>query len=367
MVLYLLQLLLFISYSFFFLLLSGNNRLRFLVKTYLSIIVIHLSLFSGLRGINVGTDTQMYVNGFINNVSIDENTYTYNFLRSIIWMLSKDNYHIFLIVIALITNYCVVFGIYRISSILQIDNKIKFIFASVTNYILYDFYLASFNTARQFLAVAICFLAMTYLTEHRYLIYAVLEVLAIGVHNTAIFTVILIFAVLLKKNYRNLTMLAFLAILMNYFSTSLIQVFTHYSDHYKLYTADNINSMSSNGGMLLIGVFFLIINIIGLTSIKKNDLNEKFLDYIYIAILGSLMYIVGMKSQMFLRIALYASIFNVVSVPIATASYTKRNIILYRDVELSWIVELFIFSVGFVIYCYMLQNNLGGIVPYSLD
>lgn len=367
---YLIQLLLFISYSIFFILLNkkeDKSNISLWERLYVLISIIQFTLFSGLRAASVGTDTQMYVNNYINNTSIDNNVYTYNFLRTITWRISKGNYHIFLMVIAFITTYCIIYGIYRLCIIFKVHNKIKFIFLSIANYLLYNFYLATFNTARQFLAVAICFLAVTYLIEHKYIKYSILEILAIGVHNTAIFTIVLLLVILLKKNYKNLVLIMCIAVLANYFAIPLIQLLTHYSNHYQLYTATNISSMTSNGGMLLIGMLFLIINIVGLIYLKKLRKKSNFLNCVYIAILGGAMYIIGMKSQMFLRIALYASIFNIVSMPIASLAYERKNVFLYRNVKLEWIPDFLILFIGIGIYIYMLQNNFGDIVPYSLS
>lgn len=369
MFIYFFQLLLFFSYTFIFILLSkskNKSSIIFFEKLYVVIVIIQFTLFSGLRSATVGTDTQMYVNSYISNFSIDDNTYTYNFLRIIVWWLSRGNYHVFLVSIAFLTTYCIVCGIYRLGFIFNIHNKIKFIFLSVANYILYNFYLATFNTARQFLAVAICFFAVTYLLEHKYTRYFILEVLAIGVHNTAIFTIVFLVVFLLEK-YINIILLIFIAFLMSYFSIPLIQILTHYSSHYELYTAASVASMSSNGGMLLIGLFFVIVNITSLVYLKKEKFSGNFFICIYIAILGGLMYIVGMKSQMLLRIALYASIFNVVSLPIATYSLTKKITFNYRNLNLNWLPDLIILFIGIGIYFYMVQINLNGIVPYSLS
>lgn len=362
---YFIQLFIFIFYSLVFIGLdvqtTSNIRNKyFFEKLYCFILIIHLSLVMGLRSNTVGTDTSMYVNSYLMNSQMSENTFSYNWLSKIVFNLTNGNYHAFLLAISFIIVASIVIGLWRIYSYFEIQYKTCYLFFSLYIYITYYYYFEAFNIFRQSLAGSIAFLAVSFLFTRNYFKWLFLFILAVGIHNTVIVLVVLLPIMLIKKNRKRLLIWGGFAILIGWLAPRLIEYFAGFSDHYLMYNEQTLDNLSSVGGSAFIGIFILFFVYL---AVINNDIyqNQSLMALIYIIFMAGVLYIVGMRSQMIIRIADYIGIFIVAALPLITNFRSK----LKKNISLSYLFWLVIFA-GLVIMSYKLYKNMGGIIPYTV-
>lgn len=158
------------------------------VKIFIWMLILTLTLVSGLRHQTVGIDTQGYVtlisplrDGYLfklNNISEQ------GFIAlSYILVNVSAGYTLALVVYAFITNALIVLRLY------DYKDRISFTWAVFIYYML--FYFATFNTIRQWLAMAIVFYGTRYIGSNlksniKFMMFVLLAVL---MHTTAIFAV----------------------------------------------------------------------------------------------------------------------------------------------------------------------------------
>jgi len=161
------------------------------VKFFIFMIILTLTLVSGLRNQLVGIDTQGYVNlisrlrdGYrprLNNIT--EQGFI---LLSYILVNISSGYTLALMVYSLVISALIILRLY------DYRDKISFTWAVFIYYML--FYFSSFNTIRQWMATAVIFYGTRYIGNNtksiiRFLIFVVI---AITLHTTSIFAILFI-------------------------------------------------------------------------------------------------------------------------------------------------------------------------------
>ena len=162
MIFYILNLLMLVLYSIGIkaIRLKNGNKILAIIFT------IHFTLISGFRAIGVGTDTYTYQRIFLQTEmssvsSIIQNSKLigYQLLMKFITTFFGSNYHIFLFIVAMITNSLIFFTVYKMNnrSISQ---------AGYLYFILY-YFISSMNISRQFLALSLCLVASRIMCKWR--------------------------------------------------------------------------------------------------------------------------------------------------------------------------------------------------------
>ncbi|UIK36087.1 EpsG family protein [Lactobacillus amylovorus] len=150
------------------------------------------------------------------------------------------------------------------------------------------------------------------------------------------------------------------AILIGWLAPRLIEYFASFSDHYLMYNEQTLDSLSSVGGSAFIGVFILFFVYL---AVMNHDIyeNQPLMSLIYVIFMAGILYIVGMRSQMIIRIADYMGVFIIAAIPliISFRSKLKKNIF---SSYFFWLVVL----AGLIIMSYKLYKNMGGIIPYII-
>ena len=148
-------------------------------KKVLFILALLLSLFCGLRGITVGTDTSNYCY-YLRYVT----TYGISFTKEIgysicayLFMSIFSNPHYFLLTMSTITIFLIVYRLW------DFHDRASFCLMIVIFEIMY--YQYTFNIARQFLAIAIVFWASRYLERNKIKKFIIAVAIAMLFHATA--------------------------------------------------------------------------------------------------------------------------------------------------------------------------------------
>ncbi|WP_056979798.1 EpsG family protein [Companilactobacillus nodensis] len=350
MIFYSINLAIFLIYSLF------TNSYYKDRRAYFWLILIHLTLLLGLRSSIVGTDTPQYVSFYLaQNSNFNGNgTLVYSAVSGLINHLTNGNYHVFLFVLSLATVFCILKAVELFSG----DENLMFL--SIYIYITFYFYFESFNIQRQMLAISMVMLAMALLYRHHFVGSIVLFTMAVGIHSTAIFAIVGFLIWYIKKSKLTFSLMIIVAALSNLFLNSLLSNFSQLFDHYQMYT-DAV--LISGGGTLLLGIFLLVMvcSAIFLTDIL-HDKSAAFT--IFMTAIGAVLYIVGSKSQLIIRMADYFAIYSIIAVPQAVIAMGRR----FRNQRLvDLVLTTIVIFVGLAIFYYKLMNNLGEIIPYSLN
>lgn len=355
MIFYFFQLAIFFCYSLFFYFVRPN-----FLRTYYVFITIQLSLVMGLRDYWIGTDTRQYVGIFLSqDTSFNGNgVAAYNFLSKTIWNLTNGNYHVFLLALSFLT------VLFFILSLQKLKSDFFESFIAVFIYISFYFYFESFNIQRQMLAVSIAMFATCFFIERKYLKALTFFLLAVGIHSTALIALLNFALIKIKKDKKSLvvSMIALSIMLANV--NIILQLFAEIFSHYNMYISTvGSGSLAAGGGALILGLFFILIA--GTAFFMTDAFSSKIYSFTFFAtVLGSLFYIIGMNSQMLIRIAAYFLIFAPVFIPRAIKKISNR--FLQKNIVNCFCCAIVLIA-GLTIMTYKLLNNFGDIVPYSSD
>ena len=172
---------------------KGAKFHKAIVFTY-SLIV--LTLISGLRSADVGTDTQMYIDAY---AEIGQSTFPFDNVRyefgfSLLFNLCykiSTNPQFMLLITSLIINFGVLYFIFKMSP----DPTF-----SVLLYLLSFNYFISFNLMRQYLGTAIVLMFIPCLKNKHYIIYILGCLLSALFHKINLVLIILVLCPFIKKN-----------------------------------------------------------------------------------------------------------------------------------------------------------------------
>lgn len=355
MIFYFFQLAIFFCYSLFFYFVRPN-----FLRTYYVFITIQLSLVMGLRDYWIGTDTRQYVGIFLSqDTSFNGNgVAAYNFLSKTIWNLTNGNYHVFLLALSFLT------VLFFILSLQKLKSDFFESFIAVFIYISFYFYFDSFNIQRQMLAVSIAMFATCFFIEKKYLKALVFFLLAVGIHSTALIALLNFALIKIKKNKKSLIISTIALSVMLANVDKILQLFAEIFSHYNMYISTvESGSLAAGGGALILGLFFILIA--GTAFFMTDVFGSEIYSFTFFAtVLGSLFYIIGMNSQMLIRIADYFLIFAPVFIPRAIKKVSNK--FLQKNIVNCFCCAIVLIA-GLTIMFYKLFNNFGDIIPYSSD
>lgn len=165
----------------------NRDRRRILASTL--VVGLLMSLMIGLRSVNIGNDTQAYINIFksanqYNSFFENDSRYEigYTLLMRIIGIFT-DNAHLALLIIAICTIMPVTYTIFRYSEIPWFSIALLF---------LLGFFTSCMNIVRQCLAMAIIFSGVPKLRNKKVLHYIICVLIATTIHSTAILALALV-------------------------------------------------------------------------------------------------------------------------------------------------------------------------------
>lgn len=326
---------------------------KFKIKTPLiCLIFIQLVMFSGLRGLNVGTDTISYLKIF-NNVSpnfqvIRIFNYTveplFALLNGIIgWF--NGSYQSLLIFSSFIINFLIFKSI-----VIHSSDKFLSLFLYVG---LYQYY-QSFNGIRQYIAVAIVLFSYKYVKKRQLSKFAICILSATSFHITAV--VFIPFYFFYNKNLRLKSIAKFLGfILLFILSFSIIlEIAFIYIPDYKVYES-SIGQGSGGIRDIVISVLFITFGMIYGNLKSRNHL---FLTLIAIAYFAFSVLALFFNANLMMRLGWYFSVF----IPI----YIPNIMINIKNKHKRLLMKYIIYICAFTLNLYLLSSNFHRIVPYEL-
>ena len=334
---------------------NKKRKLSFLVATFTC-----LFLIMALRKPTIGTDTSLYIDIFN-----DLRRYKFNsrfFGNKMMYLYSIYNIIVGFIFPfeqgIVITNsliICVLSGIF----IYRICNK--HIVSSTTFFVLLYCYFASFNIARQYIAILLVANAIYYLinknvVKHPILKYLLILCSAFFVHNTAIVGLIILpLFFISKKDYLTYFVICFFVILFAVPIMPLIitKIFPDYSGYFE---GTNQNEFVSRGRTAILYLTNLFFVSLGTFLINKKKINNESKLIFLICLFSSCMSLVFNTNILVSRIISYFNIFMVAALPYVCDAFRSKS-----KIAMSYILFL-IYFLPFVI---QLKGHYGGIYSYE--
>ncbi len=308
-----------------------------------------MALVLGLRGIDVGEDTNHYIDIF-------------NYARDISWKTvftsGADTIYntIWGVNLSVETGYIVLnkfVGIFTsngqwfilISAILTCILIGKFIYDNSDNafFATYIFmceglYMQSFNLLRQMLAIAVALQAYKFIRKERYKKAVVIILIAFFIHKTSALFLLLVPLQMVKKQQRAVKYVTIVGILVSFLIPVIYQVISQLIPRYASYLV--MNYWESNAGIGTIMLWITEILICGIIYYKKIEDNDK--DK-FITVACTILYLsfelIGLRLTMFSRVALVFRIFLMFLFPLF-ASYLSKNTRLWYKIGLLVVVTL---------------------------
>lgn len=232
------------------------------------LIVILLSLISGLRADSVGIDTETY-NTIFDLISKGVTKGIYGIEESFIYVCRVllgiwDNNQFLFLIFALISNGLIIFTIW--------DNRdnISFRWSVLSYYI--TFFTFSLNGMRQFLAVSIIVYATLFLKKGKYVKFIIFVLIASLFHRSAIIGVCyLLFEIIFVKYFeskRKLTIYLLVGIGVFFGIVAAYSLVNYYSKYFE--------QQSSSMGIMMIVKAIMLIWSFGVIETPKNNQERYF-------------------------------------------------------------------------------------------
>lgn len=331
-----------------------DNRVLFLF-----VVFCFLSILSGFRNINVGTDTKTYQLLFFNEVSGQGSALTTKapiyalFLKTI--GIFTQNFSIVIELNAIVISILMATLIYRM--------KVNPLYATLLYVVLY-YYSYSMNGSRQFIAVVLVAHSVLYLSENKYLLYFVFLFLAIGIHNTAYIGFIFLLIKFINWNKKKTiwleTILVLFALVYNKISNYALSL----SSSYNIYSNGNALNLQTTGhsSILFFNIFLLVLFIFFAFHVLKNkEYQTKKNELImYGYLIGLTVNIVLYNVILMQRLMMYFMFLGIYIFSIFPEVLNKSS----KEKKYKLIIFICILALLFVPYFFQLKQNNNGIVPY---
>lgn len=236
-------------------------------KRQIKLIVVILSLVSGLRAYSVGIDTQNYVRIF-ENIAAGKFVYAYGVEESfkyicyVLMLVCKSPTWMFS-VLALVTNGLIVYRLW------ECRDFADFKFSFICYYVV--FYFMTMNICRQFVATAIVFWATRYIFSKKYWKFIVFVFLSALIHTSSLVGMIfLAFEVFYWKdlNSKQRVFIIFGVMITPVGVWGLFNAMSRYND---LFVSNN----GSLGIMLLLKFFVFSLSLLITKKVIGGDGNDK--------------------------------------------------------------------------------------------
>ena len=330
----------------------NNKKLQFFFKL---VLITSLALFSGLRSNTVGTDTNGYLNSFINynNGSLlDFSNYESNteigfkVLETLIRSFSSDP-KLYLFLVSLFILFFQLRIIYKISVIPYV---------SVIILITWGIYLFSFNGLRQAIAASIFLMAIPSLMQGKFKKYCLIVLFGFLFHKTIIITLPLYFLFRMKYSYKFFALLLLSSFVIFYYSKFITFSGELISDKYSIYSKIN-----ATGGyqltilyILLTGFFIFCRRLILLKFLKVYDI------FLKMFIIGTIVFTLVTLTSSYVEITRIAFYFTCSILFIWPILIKSVNVKLKPMFSILFVFINLVYFITFI-------NKIGNLLPYTFS
>lgn len=349
-------------FSTFLFFVSENNQIRNFDKVFALCGIIIPSLVAGFRAATVGTDLSIYGIRFYNcayesrnfgdlvsilNSTGEKNDIGFHMINYILSRFS-NNYHLGLFFYSFIAISCVYFAMKKLNKLYRISiwpGMLCYFFA------LYNF---SLNGMKQSIAIAIVFLAITFLIEKNYKAYLILSMIAYFFHGSALITIPILFLYLILRDSKvkissrklygvlfALVMMLIIAVYLRSITNTLSQIGLTRSE-YMFYLKGGQFTQNNGIDIWTSGLLFIFLFIDLIFYKKSNVLISDNTFFVFLMLLGFMTSIATIIASYLGRINLYFTMINIAYQLILVSHFDSKskNIFTFIIIILVFVVWL---------------------------
>lgn len=365
---YLFSIILFVVFSLVLFLLSKISIVNS-KNVYLLPFMVIFGSVSMFRDASVGVDTELYTRlfsgtqGVLKFGTLMQSKYPlYELYSSLLYKFSSNPN-----IIIFANSFIVIIGITAIIRKLSPNT-----FVSAFLFVSFYFYFQSLNVSRQYIALVLLWIGISYLMKDKKLYFLSFYICAVLVHSTAIIGIVFYLLYEIDWNKFKYFVLALITLVLPLIMNSLLYIFVKVFPKYSFYLNTRSGSVSlasqGQGNKVYLTLFYALFLILGLFLQSKLKYNKKtkFAFYNAIMIIACTLGIVFSKDVIMSRIEFYFSILIIIYIPevinelfkFLTANKENKN--LYESISF-----VFIILISLVPMVYQLAGNISGVTPYS--
>jgi len=337
-----------VSYFVFLICLILLLLLPFVLRRKAFLVVVFLTLFSGLR-YGIGTDYFTYRKIFLRSRFIDYARSPYEigflFLNKVIRSLTEQPVWLF-IICAFLTALFVVMSLSQLNKVFGLNFEV-----SVFCYVLLGQYFASFNITRQSLAGAIILFAFTKFAQNRKSTSVILVLLASTIHSTAL--IVLPFILLSRlKNSLFYSLVSAFAVLSLFSYERILSLVSSFLPIYSGYVGTRYTISGAN----VLNVIPFIVLTFSVFVFNRSLFDEEGMGlFMRLLLVGSVFSMMSLFGLAFARIANYFWIASVVVVPRFLDGFNKE------EKPITYLIVI----ATMIMYMTLYVSNYGDLIPYT--
>lgn len=292
-----------------------NKRYEKLVSQLFGIVSFTtLLILSGMRGLNVGVDTEMFVRVFRNTPNgladldkyADRFEYGYRLFQCTIAEFTSDP-HALLFLGALVTLILMYVVFYK-------ESRLPWF--SILMFMTLMFYYNSMNMMRQYIAIALTCTAIYCLTQDKKVAFVCFTIIAGLFHTSAYIVLILLplsyIKINTKKRYIYIVVSAVIALGIGSLLPLLIRMMPNYQGYL---TSDRYFLQNQLGTILKVLVYLLFFILVDYSYRKSSDGSKAEQVEYWASLLGLVITLAAINGSILTRMGTYFSIMFCISVP----------------------------------------------------
>lgn len=317
-----------------------------------------LLILSGLRGLNVGMDTQMYIRLFnriaaSNTLDINNDRFEFGYIlyQYIISRFTSDP-HILLFLSSLIILVFLYIVFYK-------DSQLPWF--SVLMFIMLMFFYDSMNMMRQYIAIALTCMATHILKKNKKLLFVCITIFAGLFHTSAFVILILLPLSYVKLDSPKRYIYIFISTVIALGTGKLLPIMIRMMPIYSKYlTSDKYFQQNKLGIVLKTLVYFLFFLIVEYSYRKNSDGSKKEQVEYWMALLGFVITLASVNGSILSRMGTYFTIMFCLSVPNSLVKITRPKSKIYLSIGI--IGGCLMYNLVILIW----RPYWSGVLPYTL-
>lgn len=330
-------------------------------KVELWVYIAVLTALSALRGAEIGTDTNSYIAIFnecpmpLYDFGNSRYEVGYIWLNRILRSIT-DNYQILFIVSSF-------FVYYSFGRFIAKYSRNKWL--SVYMFLCYGFYTTTFNLVRQGIAIGILLFAFDYIVSGRKLKFAILVLIAMMFHTTAIVFFFAYMARNIRFSVKLFAVVGLIGIIGVYLFSVILNLAFSYLPMYQRYGDSGYVGDAGLANMLYIFISAVILiysySILGNKKVKSNltPMQSRVDNYSMVLVMFAfVLYILSMKANILDRVGIYFNVFTILLLPNAVKELKgEEKFIVYPIL----IITFYLYTMAIIMY----RPLWNSVFPYS--
>ncbi|TNL00710.1 EpsG family protein [Fructilactobacillus sanfranciscensis] len=326
-----------------------------------------LGFISASRASSVGTDVTLYENIFksINCGMSAENNLGYVIYNKLIGNAFGYTGHEITAANSVLITILIGFFIWKVA---------EHYFVATFLYISLFYYATSFNISRQFIAMGLVLVAISFALDKKVMPWFILTVLATLFHATAIVAFPVYWLTKVHWDAKKTLGIFPITIFASFIFDAILNIFVRFFPHYEMYiTGTQFNIAGQGQGRVVLVKVFILFILLGLLLLYQKRyglISERHHNIIALTTVGLSIGIVFYNNILLNRVELFYSILSIVFIPIAidyiSLKFKEKDTVRLM-LAMRLMLTIGILLITLVPYYIQVSGNYSGILPYTMN